>query len=158
MKKSVIFTGVMLAVMGVVVFFTSVAVADEKATKEECVTKVAEAAKMVREVGVDAAIQKLSDESGPYRWKDSYVFCIEDGDGKMLAHPIPAFIGYAMKNFRDLDGKQPFVEVLDVVKTKKDGWVKYKVRPRGENDPKMKNTYFLKVPGEKIILSAGYLE
>ncbi len=96
MKKSVIVASVLLVLLAVLgaVFFASVAVADEKATKEECVTKVAEAAKMVREVGVDAAIKKLLEESGPYRWKDSYVFC----------------------------------------------------------------TYFLMVPGEKIILSAGYLE
>ena len=121
-------------------------------------TKVEEAAKLVKKIGLQPALEKFMDESGPFKWKDSYVFCMEDGMGKLLAHPIPKFTGFPMKNYKDADGKHPFAKVLEEINTKKKGWVQYYYRPSGADVPKLKNTYFLMIPGENAILCAGYYE
>ena len=157
MKK---FTKVMVSMLSIlaVFYFVNPCFAQEGATKEECVAKVEEAAKLVKKVGLQPALEKFMENDSPYKWKDSYVFCMEDGMGKLLAHPISRFIGFPMKNYKDADGKHPFAKVLEEINTKKKGWVEYYYRPAGADVPKLKKTYFLKIPGEKAILCAGYYE
>ena len=157
MKKFTKVLGSMLLMLAVL-YFVNPCLAQEGATKEECVAKVEEAAKMVKKIGLKPALEKIMDKNGPYKWKDSYVFCMEDGMGKLLAHPAARLIGYSMKNFKDADGKQPFERVLEEINTKKKGWVEYYYRPQGADVPKLKKTYFLMIPGEKAILCAGYYE
>ena len=157
MKKFTKVLGLMLSILAAF-YFAEACFAQEWATKEECMAKVEDAAKLVKKIGLKPALEKFMDKNGPYRWKDSYVFCMEEGMGKLLAHPIARFIGYPMKNFRDAEGKKPYVKVLEEINTKKKGWVKYYYRPPGVDVPKLKNTYYLKIPGEKAILGAGYYE
>jgi cytochrome c len=157
MKRFAKFLGFILS-MFAAFYFVNPCFAQEGATKEECVVKVEDAAKLIKKVGLQTALEKIMDKNGPYKWKDSYVFCMEDGMGKLLAHPIPKFIGFPMKNFKDADGKQPFVKVLEEIKTKEKGWMRYYYRPEGTDTPKLKVTYYLKIPGEKAILCAGYYE
>ena len=132
--------------------------AAEKATKEECIAKVEQAAKLINKIGIEPAIEKLMDKAGPYRWKDSYVFCMNVDRGKLMAHPMARFIGMPMKTWKDADGKQPFANVIDEIDTKGKGWVSYSIRPRGAEKAAMKHTYFMKVPGVAAILGAGYME
>ena len=157
MKKFIKVLSSMLSLFAVF-YFVGPCFAQEGTTKEECVAKVEEGAKLVKKIGLQPALEKFMDESGPFKWKDSYVFCMEDGMGKLLAHPIPRFIGFPMKNYKDADGKHPFAKVLEEIKIKKKGWVQYYYRPRGADVPRLKSTYYLKVPGEKAILCAGYYE
>jgi len=157
MKKITKVLGSMLSMLAVF-YFVDPCFAQEGATKEECVAKVEEAAKLVKKIGLQPALEKFMDKKGPYIWKDSYVFCMEEGMGKLLAHPIPRFMGYPMKNFKDADGKQPFEKVLEEINTKDKGWAEYYYRPQGADVPKLKKTYFFKIPGEKAILGAGYYE
>jgi len=157
MKKFTNVLGSMLSILAVF-YFVNPCFAQEVATKEECVAKVEEAAKLVKKVGLQPALEKFMEKDSPYKWKDSYLFCMDDDMGKLLAHPIPRFIGFPMKNYKDADGKQPFTKVLEEIKTKKKGWVQYYYRPAGADVPKLKIVYYLKMPGEKAILCAGYYE
>ncbi|MDH3575127.1 MAG: cache domain-containing protein [Desulfobacterales bacterium] len=157
MKKFTKVLGSMLSILAAF-YFVNPCFAQERTTKEECVAKVEGATKLVKKIGLQPALEKFMDKSGPYNWKDSYVFCMEDGMGKLLAHPISRFIGFPMKNYKDADGKHPFAKVLEEINTKKKGWVEYYYRPAGADVPKLKKTYFLKIPGEKAILCAGYYE
>jgi len=106
----------------------------------------------------DDVLEKFMDKKGPYIWKDSYIFCMDDEAGKILAHPVPRIIGFPMKNWKDADGKQPFEQPIAEISTKKSGWIKYYYRAPGAETPRLKVAYFLKVPGEKAIVSAGYYE
>jgi hypothetical protein len=63
-----------------------------------------------------------------------------------------------MQRYRDADGKQPFAKVLEEIQTKQKGWVQYYYRLPGADVPKLKIVYYLKIPGEKAVLSAGYYE
>ena len=157
MKKFTKVLGSMLSILAVF-YFVNPCFAQEGATKEECVAKVEEAAKLVKKIGLQPAIEKIMEKNSPYKWKDSYVFCMDDDMGKLLSHPISRFIGSPMKTFKDADGKEPFAKVIEEIKIKKKGWVQYYYRPAGADIPKLKIVYYLKVPGEKAILSAGYYE
>lgn len=129
----------------------------EKATKEECVAKVHEAVDMIAEIGLEPSLKKIMDKDGGYIWKDSYVFCVDDV-GKTLAHPMTRLVGFPMLRFKDADGKEPFVEILEVAKKVGKGWKNYNYAGRGQTVPRMKNTYYVKVPGENVIVCAGYYE
>ena len=104
MKKFVKVLSAMLSIL-VVFYFVNPCFAQEKATKEECVAKVEEATKLVKKIGLQPAIEKIMEKNSPYKWKDSYVFCMDDDMGKLLAHPIPRFIGFPMKDYIDADGR-----------------------------------------------------
>ena len=157
MKKFIKVLGSMLSLFAVF-YFVGPCFAQEGATQEECVAKVEEAAKLVEKIGLQPALEKLMEKNSTYKWKDSYVFCMDDDMGKMLAHPIPRFIGFPMQRYRDADGKQPFAKVLEEIQTKQKGWVQYYYRLPGADVPKLKIVYYLKIPGEKAVLSAGYYE
>ena len=157
MKKFIKVLGSMLSILAVF-YFANPCFAQERATKEECVAKVEEAAKLVKKIGLQPALEKFMEKNSPYKWKDSYVFCMDDDRGELLAHPISKFIGFPMETFKDADGKQPFAKVIEEIKTKKKGWVQYNYQPPGADTAKLKIVYYLKIPGEKAILYAGYYE
>ncbi len=136
--------------------FTGFCVAEEKATKEECITKVEQAAKLIQEIGLKPALEKIMDKNGPYKWKDSYVFLMDIDTGKMTAHPKPGFVGFHIKSWKDADGRQPYSKIIDEIETKEKGWVHYNYQPRGSQYTQLKNSYFFKVPGERVIVNAGY--
>ncbi len=135
----------------------------ESATKDECVAKTKEAAKMVTDKGLDAAIAEINKKDGPFVWKDSYVFLM-DLDGKMLAHPMsPALIGKNLLDMKDKavppeKGKHLFKEFVEVAKGKGDGWVQYMWANPGDPKPRNKITYIYRVPGKDVFAGAGVWE
>lgn len=156
MKKVAIATLVML--FGLSMAWT--AVAAEKATKDECMAKSKEAAKLFTEKGEEAAIKAINDKQGKFVWKDTYVFMV-DLDGKMLAHPMsPALIGKNVLDMKDkgTPGKLLFKEFADVAKGKGEGWVDYMWMNPGDASPRKKVTYVYRVPGKNAYVGAGIYE
>jgi signal transduction histidine kinase len=132
----------------------------QEATKDECVAKCKEAAQLVMDEGLAAAIAKINNPNGPFVWKDSYVFLM-DLDGKMLAHPVmPDLIGKNQLELRDKSpDKKLFVQdFIRVAKSPGAGWVDY-VWPRpGYKAPAMKRSYIYRVPGKDVFVGAGVYE
>lgn len=127
----------------------------ESATKEECEAKCKEAAQVVLDKGVDAAIVMINDKNGPFVWKDTYVW-LNDLDGNMLAHPIkPDMIGKNWMELKDKEGKPFFKELIDIAKSTGSGWVSYKWPKPGEEALSEKITYCYRVPGTNLMTSAG---
>jgi len=131
--------------------------AQSKATRAECVAKVDQAVKEINEKGMEATLKNIDDPKGLYVWKNSYVFCINDEDGNLLAHPFFRRKGFPMKNFRDADGKKPFIDILKIANTDGKGWKNYMFEQSGEA-PKLKKTYFVKIPDKNVIVAAGYTD
>ena len=157
MKRFSVILGVALAIL-LVFSFVGLGTAEKKATKEECVAKVKQAAKLIKDIGLEAALKKMNDPNGPFMWKDTYVFAFEDETCKILAHKSPKIVGFTAKDLKDVNGKLYFQEFLDVAKTKGEGWVSYMYPKTRGGIPEPKISYILKVPGEKVILGAGIYE
>ncbi len=137
-----------------IVSFSGFCLAQEKATKEECVAKVKEAAALIKQAGVDAGIAKLNDPKGPFQWKDSYVIAYTL-DADMLAHPNPKFLGKNVIETKDASGKLFVAEFMTVAKTAGEGWVSYTWPKPGEKAPSPKDSFVYRVPGENVVLVAG---
>jgi signal transduction histidine kinase len=156
MKKSAIVALAML--FGLSLAWT--AFGAEKATKEECVAKTKEAAKLYSEKGEAEAIKEINNKQGKFVWKDTYVF-MTDFDGKMLAHPMsPALIGKNVLDMKDkgTPGKLLFKEFTEVAKSKGEGWVDYMWINPGDPAPRKKVTYVYRVPGKNVYVGAGIYE
>lgn len=159
MRRIVSLSYAMVLMVFTVLVFASIAAAGEKATKAECIAKCREAAKMVREIGLEAALKKLNDKNGPFVWKDSYVFCIDIEKGINLAHPIlPVHAGKVVTGLKDKNGKLFFAEYVKVAKSDGEGWVSYVWPKPGEKTPSRKITYVYKVPDMNIAMLAGIYE
>jgi len=154
MKKAVS----ILACFGFLFMFCVCAsVAQEKATKEECVAKCKEAAALIKQAGLEAGLTKIQDSKGPFVWKDSYVYVL-DMESKMLANPfVPGLVGKSSLGMKDSDGKMFVNEIIEVAKSG-DGWVQYMWPKSGEKAPSRKIAYVFRVPGENAIVCAGTYE
>lgn len=157
MKKSFI---VRLVISVFMVVFVSVSCGwAETATKEECMAKTKEAAKLAETEGIEAAVKQVNDPNGPFVWKDTYVFALNMDTGMVEAHPIkPKLIGKKLTGLKDIKGKMFFVEFIKVAKEKGEGWVSYWWPKPGEKKPSPKNTYVYKVPGVDYLMAAGVYE
>lgn len=125
------------------------------ATKAECEAKCKEAAKLITEKGVDAAAATINDKNGPFVWKDTYVW-VNDLDGNMIAHPIkPSMIGKNWMDLKDKADKLFFKELIEVAKTKSEGWVDYMWPKPGEEKLSEKTSFAYRVPGTNLMTCAG---
>ncbi len=152
MKKGIAFSVFFWLLFG----FIFISNASEKATKNECIAKTNEAAAMIGAKGLKATLKMINDKTGPFVWKDSYVFAIEDESARMLAHPFvpPKMIGKSFKGITDKQGKAYFQKFIDVVDTNGQGWVDY-VYPNSQGVQSKKIAYVLKVLDTDILLIAG---
>ena len=150
MKKIATITLVLLLGIGLV--GTAIA---ENATQAECIAKSKEAAQMINDKGLDAAISEINNKNGQFVWKDTYVFLM-DLDGTMLAHPIkPSLIGKNLLATPDTEGKMFFVDFVEVAKNQGEGWVDYMWPKVGQEGPSPKTSYIYRVPGKNLLVGAG---
>jgi cytochrome c len=128
----------------------------ENATPDEVITKCHEAATFIRDNGINAAIKAIGDKSGPFVWKDTYVFLM-NMDGKMLAHPVkPALTEKAsLLDVKDTAGKPLFLEFVELANNKGKGWVDYMWPRPGQDEPAPKSSFIYRVPGTQYIVGAG---
>lgn len=139
-------------------FCFGVSTAQEKATKEECVAKVKEAAALIKSAGFEAAKARIMDPNGGFVWKDSYIF-VMDLDQMMLAHGTnPKLVGKSMKGIKDANGKMFNYEMAEIATTKGEGWVSYVWPKPGATEPSPKTSYIYRVPGENYMVGAGVYE
>ncbi|MCF8025283.1 MAG: cache domain-containing protein [Desulfobacteraceae bacterium] len=152
MQRSAI---LILAVIAAV-FLAVPALAQQSATKEECVVKCHEAAAYVQNHDLEKAIAVIGDPNGPFTWKDSYVFLM-NLDGKMLAHPFkPELTKKAhCLLITDPTGKALFVHFVNLARDTGEGWVGYMWPRPGENTPRKKLTYIYRIPGTDMFVGAG---
>src|SRR2546425_9224916 len=96
-------TLVILVVAILIVALSTVAVGQDKATAQEVVAKVREAASTLSKTG---DVAQFNQKQGPWVWKDTYIF-VHDCDKKVnAAHPFrPEQIGQDLTSIKGTDGK-----------------------------------------------------
>ncbi len=102
MKSSKILAGVAVVLLNVAL--SSVTVGQDKATTQEVVAKVKEAASTLSKT---SDLAPFNQKQGPWVWKDTYIF-VEDCDKKVLvAHPIkPELVGQGSFSVKDTRGEE----------------------------------------------------
>ena len=155
MRRTIITTlAVLLALCLVVPAFA------EKASKDEIIAKVKEAATMITNKGQEASFKEINDKKGKFVWKDTYVF-VFDLEGTLVARAFrQQGIGKNLTNWQDKSNppKQPIKEMVDLAKEKGEGWVDYMYPKPNEEAPSKKVSYIYRVPGQNLFVGAGIYE
>ena len=88
--------------------------------------------------------------------KEIYVFVVSF-KGITIAHPANRKLrGTSVWNLKDARGKYFIREFIRVVKERGAGWVDYWWLRHGEKDATLKKSYVMRVPGEEMLVGAGY--
>ena len=157
MKRSKIFAGVMGAFLSVVL--CTVAVGQDKATAQEVVAKVREAASTLSKTG---DVAQFNQKQSPWVWKNTYIF-VEDCDKKvMAAHPVhPELVGKDLKSIKDTRGKSlypnPELFCKRVQERSRGIWSDYWWPKPGEEQGSHKLSYHLSAKGTPYVVSSGII-
>src|SRR5438132_2987265 len=150
-KKIFVIGAVIALLLGV----SKTGVGQEKATPQEVVQKVRQAADFLSKSG-DAGLAQFNQKNGPWVWKDSYLFVFDCAKGTVAGHPFrPDLIG---KNGTGLKGNHgiEFFPKLCKARTSPSGvWVEYWWPKPNEKHASRKVSYGLKVANTPYIVAAG---
>ncbi len=154
MKNSKIL--VVLAVALLIAALSSVAVGQDKATAQEVVAKVREAASTLSKTG---DLGPFKQKQGPWVWKDTYIF-VDDCDKKVVAaQPIkPEQVGQDIASIKDTKGKILYPDpqgFCDAAKKPSGVWVEYWWPKPGEKEGSRKISYYLSAKGTPYVVGAG---
>jgi cytochrome c len=106
--------------------------------------------------GKDNAIKILNASAGPFRKGSIYAFAV-DFKGRNLSHPVQEDLrGRDTWEQQDAKGKFVVQEFIKIAKEQGQGWSEYWWLRVNENTPTLKKTYVKRVPGEDILVGAGY--
>ena len=134
------------------------AAGEGKATPEEVVQKVRDAAAFLAKQG-EAGLTRFRDKGSPYVWKDTYVFVSDCGKGMIVAHPImPERDGKpiaAGPTYGGVTAAQRAVAQCEAARRPGGGWFEYPFPKPGEARPARKIAYMLAVEGRPYVVGAG---
>lgn len=153
-----------IEMIGLIVFFftgfsLSTAFAADKATPEEVYEMIVKAVNVVQELG-DEGLEAFNDPKGEFVWKDTYVFVIDCGEMKILAHPKAKRIGKDIKNNQDKN-PDPAKKIYhnrtmcEIANNPNGGWISYYWPKLGQDTASRKISFVLKAPGTNYVLVAG---
>ncbi len=141
--------------LAVGIVFGLVFAAGALASQKDAKALVEKAAAFVKANGKDAAIKEINQAKGQFDKGELYVFAY-DMSGKIIAHPKnPKLIGKDLLNVPDPDGKMFRKDIVEVAKSKGNGWVDYKYTNPESKKVEAKTTYVLKA-GDMILCCGTY--
>jgi len=141
-----------------------IAVGQDKATAQEVIAKVKEAASTLSKTG---DVAQFNQKQSPWVWKDTYIF-VEDCDKKvMAAHPIrPDLVGKDLSSIKDARGENIYPDAegfCKSVRERRSGlwrsglWTGYSWPKPGEKVGSHKLTYHLSAEGTPYVVSSGVI-
>src|SRR3989454_12795543 len=144
-------------VLGVVLLafsLTNLVVAQDKATSQEVVAKVKEAASKLSKTG---DLAQFNQKQSPWVWKDTYIFAVDCDKKVIAAHPIkPELVGQDIMSIKDTRGNNVFPEGwCDAAKKPSGVWIEYWWPKPGEKEGSRKLSYSLSAKGAPYVVLAG---
>jgi len=155
-RKILTVLGFALLVFGL----SRVAAGEEKATPQEIISKVREAASsLARSAATQpaaAALAPFDQKQGPWVWKDTYIFVVDCGQAIIAAHPVnPELIGKDATSLLDTQGHPFFWWVCDALKKPSGIWLQYSWPKPGQKEGSRKISYALRAGNTQYVVGAG---
>ncbi|OGV51364.1 MAG: hypothetical protein A2017_20345 [Lentisphaerae bacterium GWF2_44_16] len=129
----------------------------ERVTPSQIMRLAHNAARLVDEKGLDAALPILSDPNGPYMKGDTYVF-VYTFDGSLIMNPRhKSDEGRRLINSKDEKGNPFIAYFVEIAKgPDHEGWSdEYWIPKPGGTKPFLKVSYIVGIPRMRIFVGAG---
>jgi len=143
------------------------ALGQEKATPQQVVQKVRQAAGYLSKQG-ESGLATFKQRRSDYVWANTYVFVIDCEQKKVAANPLFGFVGMPLSELKDPTGKVigPMFCPSNSTRTSTNGdsakgasargyWVEYHWPKAGQKEPARKLTYIEPVPNTPFTVGAG---
>src|SRR2546426_11766163 len=151
MKSSKIFAGVALAILNVAL--CTVAVGQDKASAQEVVAQLREAASKLSKTG---DLAQFNQKQSPWVWKDTYIFAVDCDKKVIAAHPIKSeLIGQDIMSLKDTKGNTFLGASCEATKRPSGVWVEYWWPKPGEKESFRKVSYIANAPNTSYVVGAG---
>lgn len=112
------------------------------------------AAALVKDKGVDAG-RDVFDADGEFKYGEIYVNVISDKGIRLIYPPKPAAENMDVLEAQDVDGKYLIKDIIEVAKTKGEGWTHYRWTNPATKRISEKVTYIKSVPERGVIVYVG---
>lgn len=131
----------------------------EKATPEEIVSTVREAARVLAKSEAKHnrnALEQFDQKQGPWVWKDTYIFVVDCAQVTIAAHPVnPELIGKDATSLLDTQGHPFFSQVCDALRKPSGIWLQYWWPKPGQKEGSRKISYALRAGNTPYVVGAG---
>jgi signal transduction histidine kinase len=128
--------------------------AADKPTQAEAQQLAVKAAIFVKDKGVDAAKEAFHAE-GEFKHGEIYVNVINEQGIWLVYPPKPNGEGQSVLEVKDVDGKYLIKDIIELAKTKGEGWTDYRWMNPTTNQISSKVTYVKHVPERGVIVYVG---
>jgi cytochrome c len=153
LNKSLATLGLLAATLGLM--NVTPTYASERGSAEEVKTMIDDALKHIKANGAEKAFQDFSTPGGKWQNKDIYLFAYKF-DGVNVAHGAnKALIGKNLLELKTADGQTLIKNMIDVAKTKGNGWIEYKWPHPQTKAIEDKKAYVVKIPEYEGLIGAG---
>lgn len=144
-----------LLAVSVVIAVAGTAPAQERGTPADAKQMVEDALAHIKQVGPAQAFEDFSTPGGKWHKKDIYLFCYDlEGTCTCQGTNRP-MIGKNLIDFKSADG-QPFVRnIVDIAKTKGNGWIEYQWPHPQTKKMEAKRAYIARIPGYDGLVGSG---
>lgn len=129
----------------------------DRATPQELMQKVQEAAASLSKTG-EAGLAAFDSKPGPWAWKDSYVFVLDCEKGIMAAHPKADLVGKPLTALRTPAGTLAFELLCAATKSASGTWAEYSIPKPGEKEVSRKISYAYQATGTAYVAGAGIFD
>ena len=130
--------------------------AEDRATAQEVITKVRQAA---AELSKSHNVIQFNAKTGPWVWKDTYIFVVDCDKMVNAAHPIRGDIrGVPMSVIKDAKGNAVYPDpkaFCEAARKPAGLWTEYWWVKTGETDGSRKISYHLGADGTPFVVAAG---
>ncbi len=125
-------------------------------TADEAKGLVEKAVALMKASGNEKAFKEFSDPKGKFVDRDLYIWVADiNANAKCLAHGANAkLIDKELIEFKDSDGKLFITEIVNLAKSKGNGWVDYKWTNPVSKKIEQKSVYLQKV--DNLVVTCGF--
>jgi cytochrome c len=128
--------------------------AADKPTESDVQQITLKAAAFIKDKGVDAG-RNAFDPEGEFNYGEIYVNVVSAKGLRLIYPPKPTAENMDVLEAQDIDGKYIVKDILEVAKTKGEGWVQYRWMNPATKKIAEKMTYVKSVPEREVIVYVG---
>jgi cytochrome c len=128
--------------------------AADKPTESDVQQITLKAAALIKDKGIDAGRNDF-DAEGEYRFGEIYVNVVSDKGVRLIYPPKPTAENMDVLEAQDVDGKFIVKNILEVAKTKGEGWVQYRWMNPETKRIAEKMTFVKSVPEREVVVYVG---